>query len=322
VIVDCAVYERGCRRPGTLALEEAYEACRAEDAFVWIGLVEPSADEFDSVRREFELHELAVEDAIEAHQRPKLEVYGQSLFVVLKTARYVDEALEFGEIMLFIGDGFVVSVRHGEASELHGVRLRVEERPDLLRAGTGAVLYAVLDRVVDDYEPVVWRLDAKVEALEEEAFTSGGRADLGERIYSLEREVLEFRRAIVPLREWVERLVRGGLPLDDGELRDYFRDVHDHLLREAERVDAFRDLLSTVLQANLIQVSVRQNEDMRRISAWLAIVAIPTIITGIYGMNFQNLPGNHSSVGLPSALALMIVVCVVLYRYFRRAGWL
>jgi magnesium transporter len=203
VIVDCAVYEGGRRRDGELALEDAYEAL-GPDSFVWIGLYEPSEEEFDSVRREFDLHELAVEDAIKAHQRPKLELYGDSLFLVLKTARWESGDVELGEILLFVGDGFIVSVRHGETA-LHDVRLRLEERPDLLKCGPGAALHAIVDRVVDDYEPVVAQLDAAIKEVEAEVF-SGGRANPAERIYTLKREVLEVHGAAVPLlgpcRSW------------------------------------------------------------------------------------------------------------------------
>jgi magnesium transporter len=322
MIIDCAVYEDGHRQAGELALDSAYEASRRDNAFVWIGLFEPTEEEFDAVRREFALHELAVEDAINAHQRPKLEMYDDTLFVVLKTCRYVEaeERVELGEIMLFIGDGFVVSVRHGTTSELHGARLSMEKRPDLLGCGPGAVLYTILDRVVDDYEPVVAGIDAHIEEVERDAFKPSENPT--ERIYSLEREVLELRRGTMPLCEAVDRLARGRFDLIDNELRSYFRDVHDHLLRITDRIESFRDQLASVLQANLIQVTVRQNEDMRKISAWLAIVAVPALVTGVYGMNFNNLPGGSWRFGFPIALVGMLVVCAGLFRYFRRAGWL
>ncbi len=196
MIVDCAVYEEGCRREGELALEDAY-ASLGPDAFVWIGLYEPNEYEFESVRHEFELHELAVEDAIKAHQRPKLEIYGDTLFLVLKTARWEDDDVQLGEILLFVGDGFIVSVRHGETA-LHDVRLRLEERPDLLRCGPGAVLHAIVDKVVDDYEPVVEQLEASIKEVEVQVFSSG-RTNPAERIYTLKREVLEVHGAVVPL---------------------------------------------------------------------------------------------------------------------------
>jgi magnesium transporter len=322
VIVDCAVYEDGCRRGGTLALEDAYEASLREGAFVWIGLHEPSAEEFDSVRREFDLHELAVEDAIKAHQRPKLEIYGESLFLVLKTARYLEaeETVEFGEIPVFIGDGFIVTVRHGETA-LHDVRLRMEERPDLLRSGPSAALYAIVDRIVDDYAPVAAGLDRDIREVEGEVF-SDARSNPAERIYKLKREVLELHDAVAPLVSPVDRLARGHHDLIHEDVRAYFRDVHDHLLRVVAEVESFRDLLTSVLTANLTQVSVRQNEDVRRISAWAAMIAVPTMIAGIYGMNFTHMPELDTRFGYPIVLGVIVVACASLYAYFRRIGWL
>jgi magnesium transporter len=324
VIVDKALYENGLRRPGELDLEQMYEACRTPECFAWIGLFEPTEDEFDSVRREFNLHELAVEDAIKAHQRPKLEVYEDehSLFIVLKTARYVEggPAVETGEIQVFLGDGFIVTVRHGE-TKLHDVRLQLEKRPELLRLGPGAALHAIIDRVVDDYAPVVGALDSDIRQLEAEVF-SDRRTDSTQRIYTLKREVLELYDAVAPLNEPLDRLERFDFPLIPKELRPYFRDVRDHVIRYVREVDAFRELLTSILAANLTQASVRQNEDVRRISAWAAIVAVPTLITGIYGMNFEHMPELGWTFGYPLAVAVMALVCIALYRNFRRAGWL
>jgi magnesium transporter len=326
VIVDCAIYEDGERRAGDLDVAEAARAACDETnpGFVWLGVHEPTSDEFDAVRREFDLHELAVEDAIEAHERPKLEVYGETLFVVLKTVRYIDseEVIRSGEIMLFVNPTFVITVRHGDASDLHPVRETVERRPDLLRCGPGAVLHAVIDRVVDDYEPAVQGLEIDIQQVEEQVFSEDHAQNPAQRIYRLEREVLELQRAVVPLAAPVDRLARGHFDLVSPELRDYFRDVHDHLLRVAGRVDAFRDLLGSALQANLTQVTVRQNADMRRISAWVAILAVPTMIAGIYGMNFEHMPELSWRFGYPGVLLLIVVACALLYRRFRRSGWL
>jgi magnesium transporter len=330
MIIDCAVYQQGKRRPGTLALEQAYEAACEPGAFVWIGLYEPDEHEFDSVRREFSLHELAVEDAITAHQRPKLEVYDDTLFVVLKTARYLEaqESVEFGEIMLFIGPQFVVAVRHKPASELRGVRKQIEDRPDLLRSGPGAVLYAIMDRVVDDYLPVIDGLDKDIQEVEREVFSEAG-SNPAERIYMLKREVIEFHQSTAPLVEPLDRLARRPFALLHQDMGEYFRDVEDHLLRVVERVAGFRDLLTSVLEANLTQVGVRQNEvamrqnaDMRKISAWVAIVAVPTMIAGIYGMNFEYMPELRWVVGYPLALLVMLAASSLLYRAFKRNGWL
>jgi magnesium transporter len=325
MIVDCALYQDGRRRDGELELDEAYEAAQEDGAFVWIGLHEPSEPEFDSVRREFELHELAVEDAITAHQRPKLEVYGESLFVVLKTVRYDDEreAVEIGEIMLFIGADFVVAVRHGEGSGLGEVRRKLEQKPDLLACGPGAVLHAVMDRVVDDYLPVVQGLDVDIEQVEGQVFSaSRGNESPTERIYKLEREVLSFHRAATALLEPLGRLSRGTYGQIHPDLTAYFRDVHDHLSRVADQISDFRELLDSILEANLTQVGIRQNEDMRRISAWVAIAAVPTMIAGIYGMNFDHMPELRWPFGYPLVVVVMTVTCGLLYRSFRRNGWL
>ena len=323
MIVDCAVYQSGHREPGTLDLDQVAAACRRTDAFVWIGLYEPTDEEFDTVAREFGLHELAVEDAVTAHQRPKLEMYDQSLFIVLKTARYVDEleVVQFGEIQIFVGDGFVVHVRHGEASPLAEARRRVEQRPDLLKFGPGAVAHAIVDKVVDDYAPAIAGIENDISEVEYEVFSDSGTNPV-ERIYKLKREVLELHGATVPLVEPLDDLTRRSFALVPDDLDEYFRDVHDHLLRIVQRVVTDRDLLSSVLEANLTRVSVRQNEDMRKISAWVAIAAVPTMIAGLYGMNFEHMPELESTYGYPVVLAFMATVCVLLYWRFRRSGWL
>ena len=323
MIVDCAVYQSGHREPGTLGLDQVAAACRRKDAFVWIGLFEPTDEEFAKVTREFRLHELAVEDAVRAHQRPKLELYDESLFIVLKTARYVDETevVQFGEIQIFVGDGFVVHVRHGEASPLAEARRRVEQRPDLLQFGPGAVAHAILDKVVDDYAPVIAGIENDISEVEYEVFSESGTNPV-ERIYKLKREVLELHGATVPLVEPLDQLTRRSFALLPEDLDKYFRDVHDHLLRIVQRVATARDLLSSVLEANLTRVSVRQNEDMRKISAWVAIAAVPTMIAGLYGMNFEHMPELESTFGYPLVLAFMATVCGLLYWRFRRSGWL
>ena len=325
MIVDCAMYEDGVRRAGDLGLEAAAKAAYDPGAgFVWLGVHEPTAEEFDAVRREFDLHELAVEDAVEAHERPKLEVYGETLFVVLKTVRYIDheEVVRSGEIMLFVNPTFVITVRHGEGSDLHPVREQIEKRPDLLRCGPGAILHAVIDRVVDDYEPAVQGLEIDIQQVEEQVFSEEHASNPAQRIYRLEREVLEMQRAVRPLAAPVDRLARGHFDLVSPELRDYFRDVHDHLLRVASRIEGFRDLLGSALQANLTQVTVRQNADMRRISAWVAILAVPTMIAGIYGMNFEHMPELTWTYGYPAVLVVIALISGLLYRHFRRSGWL
>jgi magnesium transporter len=327
MIVDCAVYENGERRKGSLKLGEAYEAGRnngdgAKGKFVWIGLKEPSPEEFDSVAREFHLHELAVEDAIKAHQRPKVELYDETLFVVLKTARYHDdtETVEIGEILVFVGNGFVVTVRHGP-TKLDEVRKKSEERSDLLACGPGAVLHAIIDRVVDDYEPVVAGIEDDIEELEADVF-SAQRTNPTERIYKLKREVLEMHRATAPLIDPLDKLARGHYEVIHEDIHEYFRDVYDHVLRANETVDGFREMLNGILDANAAQVGVRQNDDMRKISAWVAIAAVPTAIAGIYGMNFEHMPELTWTFGYPMALILMAIICLLLWRNFKRVGWL
>jgi magnesium transporter len=325
LIVDCAVYQAGKRRPGELRLGEAFEACQQDGAFCWLGLYEPGPEEFEAMRREFDLHELAVEDAIKGHQRPKIELYDDTMLVVLKPVRYIDseELIETGEIILFVNKTFVVSVRRREASALGEVRRKLDNRPDLLAHGPGAVLYAIMDKVVDDYAPVADGLERDIEEIEEQVFsTDRQRVNPAERIFSLEREVLEYHRALAPLAGPVGRLASGEFELARGELQSYFRDVHDHVLRDAEREVGFRALLSSILQANLTQVQVRQNEDMRRVTAWVAIIAVPTMIAGIYGMNFEHMPELKWKLGYPAVLALIVLICIVLYLRFRAAGWL
>jgi magnesium transporter len=323
VIVDCAIYEDGRRRDGSVDLHDAYRACRRGGNFAWIGMYEPTEQEFESLRREFDLHPLAVEDAVHAHERPKLEVFDGMVFIVLKTVRYVDseEVLELGEILIFLGEDYILTVRHGKASALKPVREALESDPELLKHGPGAVLHAIVDRVVDDYAPALDGLREDIEQVENEVF-SQDRTNPAERIYRLKREVLEFNHAAAPLVDPIDRLARGHYELVHPEVRAYFRDVNDHLIRVHEQVEGYRDLLTSILQANLAQVTVRQNDDVRRISAIVAILAVPTLLAGIYGMNFEHMPELGWTFGYPLVLAVMLTICTLLYRFFRRAGWL
>ncbi len=322
-IVDCALYEDGERTD--VSLDHAHEAYLRDGAFVWIGLHEPTPDELDAVTREFNLHELAVEDAIKAHQRPKLERYADVSFLVLKTARYVEpDEVEFGEILLFVADDFVVSVRHGEGVPLHGVRIKMEHRSELLKCGPMAVVYAILDEVVDAYAPVMDALERDIEEVEAQVFAVDrprSTQRTAQRIYALKREAIDFARAVTPLVEPIERMTTGTTRVPEG-LATYFRDVQDHLIRLSGRIEALRELLTSVLQANLAQVGVRQNEDMRKISAWVAILAVPTMLAGIYGMNFDDMPELRWQLGYPGVLALMLTLCFALWRYFKKVGWL
>jgi magnesium transporter len=323
MIVDNAIYVEGRRSETPRSLEETYEACRKSKGFAWIGLYEPTEEEFESVAGEFDLHELAVEDAIAAHQRPKIERYGHSVFVVLKSARYRDETetVEFGEIHAFVGDEFIITVRHGEASELHEVRERLEKDPDLLRRGPAAVLYAIMDRVVDDYAPVSEGLETDIEEIEAAVF-GGDDAGVSRRIYALSREVIGFRRASHPLNEMLESMIEGKVYDFDSELHRYLRDVQDHALKVTEQVEAFRELLSNILSVNLTLVSINQNDEVKKISAWAAILFAPTLVAGIYGMNFEVMPELTWAFGYPFALALMVFTAILLHLIFKRAGWL
>jgi magnesium transporter len=245
------------------------------------------------------------------------------VFLVLKTARYVDptEVIELGEVLVFLGEDFLITVRHGEASSLTPVRERLDAQPKRLKHGPSSALHAILDQIVDDYQPAIEGLDTDIDEVEEQLF-SGERVNPAERIYRLQREVLSFRKATAPLVEPLDKLARGHYMQIHPEVRDYFRDVNDHLIRVREQLDAMHDLLSSSLQANLAQVAVRQNEDMRKISAWVAIAAIPTAVAGIYGMNFEHMPELRWEYGYPAVIAFMALVCSFLFVRFKRAGWL
>ena len=326
MIVDSALYRDGVRVPVDCDkddLARLRDEARDTDDFVWVGLHEPGAAELDRVAQLFELHPLAVEDAVRAHQRPKLERYDDGLFLVLKTLWYVDEedAVETGEINLFVGRNFVVSVRHGEGTELHAARLDLERRTAVLGHGPSAVVYAICDRVVDGYEEVSHQLEIDVDEVEESVF-SPSRTQDSQRIYVLKRELAEVRRAVNPLREPMKRFATGSVPLVSQEAAPFFRDVTDHLIRVSENIETLDALLSTAFEAHLARIQVQQNEDMRKISAWVAIAAAGTLVAGIYGMNFDRMPELHWHYGYAWALGLMAVSSLVLYRFFKRSGWL
>jgi len=333
VIVDKAIYRNG-RRQGCGDLSDELDALRLhQDGFLWIGLEDPTDQEFGLVEEELQLHPLAVEDAVKGHQRAKIERYESSLFIVLKTLRYIEATsdIETGEVMLFIGDRFVVTVRHGKGNPLAGVRQRLEAMPERLRLGTMTVLHAVMDSVVDNYTLVDREVRQDLEQIEQQVFSSEAGGDAN-TIYRLKREVLEFRRASQPLADTLAQFmdpVRGS-PVKK-ELRPFFRDVADHLRLVNDHVESYDRLLTDVLSAHLASVGVKQNEDMRRISAWVAIAAVPTMIAGIYGMNFQYIPELEASVhvdgrevyyGYFVAVAVMAGACIGLYRAFKRSGWL
>ncbi|MGI8632382.1 MAG: magnesium and cobalt transport protein CorA [Solirubrobacterales bacterium] len=324
MIVDCAHYCDGARQnDGALDLEEAGRLARsAGEDFVWVGLLEPDHALLDRVARQFDLHPLPVEDARQAHQRPKLEEYGEAVFMVLRSARYDDEReeIDFGEIHVFAGPGYVVTVRHGQACELGPARKRLEDKPDLLAHGPAAVVWAVLDVVVDGYFPVADGLDTDVTEVEEQVFTN--RDHPTERIYFLKREVLQFHRAVWPLLRPLGRLEAGEVLASEDAITSYYRDVADHARRIEEVISSMRELLDGVLQANATLLGLEQNETVQKISAWAAIIALPTLVSGIYGMNFENMPELGVSFGYPLAVGVMVALSAGVWRFFRSIDWL
>jgi magnesium transporter len=335
-VVDCAVYLDGRRSSDHFSPREALDKARGDggDGFVWIGLHEPTEQEFSGIAEVFGLHPLAVEDAIQAHQRPKLERYDDSLFTVFKTIRYVEhaeltatsEVVESGEVMVFTGRHFVITVRHGGHGSLRALRRRLEDNPELLAKGPSAVLHAIADHVVDDYLAVTDAVQNDIDEVEIDVFSAAqGKASRGGdtgRVYQLKREMLEFKRAVSPLLRPMQLLSERPMLLIDPEIQKYFRDVADHVSRVHEQVIGFDDLLNSILQANLAQATVAQNEDMRKITAWAAIFAVPTMITGVYGMNFDNMPELHWRYGYPMVLVTTLAICVAIHRGFRRNGWI
>ncbi|NUR59729.1 MAG: magnesium and cobalt transport protein CorA [Catenulispora sp.] len=326
MIVNCATYRGGRRVSAPADLSDALDqarSCGDPSAFLWLGLYEPEPDELDLVAREFGLHPLAVEDAMSAHQRPKIEHYKGSTFLVFKTLLEHDphHPLRLGEISVFLGDNFIVTVRHGDANPLSGVRKRIEGEPELLGNGPSAVLYAVADQIVDSYTRYAGLMQDSIDHLETEVF-SPVRGDYGGPIYALKRNAIVFARAVIPLVMPTKALVEGVEERVGKETFPYFRDVHDHVLRATEAAKEWNELLDHMLDADRSRVSVQQNNDMRRISAWAAILAVPTAIAGIYGMNFDDMPELHYHYAYYIVLGVMAVACVSVYILLKRAKWL
>jgi magnesium transporter len=322
-VVNCAAYVAG-RRIADVDVQDISEVLKHEEGFVWIGLHEPSEELLRQVQLEFGLHDLAVEDAHRAHQRPKIERYGDSLFVVLRTVqqREEHEDIHFGETHIFVGPRYVVAVRHRSSLTYTPVRARCEATPQLLQQGPGFVLYALMDYIVDQYFPVVDTLEDEVEALEEALFADTFNRETTERIYHLKRNLLDVKRCVSPLIDICNRLVRYDLELIPEASRPYFRDVYDHVIRINEMVDTNRELLTSALEANLSLISIGQNEVMKKLGGWVLILAVPTMIAGVYGMNFEFMPELKSPLGYPLAIGGMLAVCGSLYLYLKRAGWL
>ncbi|ARP73048.1 transporter [Streptomyces pluripotens] len=337
-IVQAALYRDGVRVSSPATLAETYRELRERaPGMAWIGLARPTGAQLQSLATEFDLHPLAVEDAMEAHQRPKLERYGDTLFVVLRAARYLDapEEVDFGELHVFVGPDFVITVRHGAAPDLSAVRHRMEGTPELLKLGPEAVLYAILDAVVDGYAPVVSGVQNDIDEIETEVFR--GDPEVSRRIYELSREMVEFQRATRPLVGMLHGLMAGFDKYEtDEELQRYLRDVADHVTHISERVDSFRQALTEILTVNatlvtqqqnaemraLAEAGFEQNEEIKKISSWAAILFAPTLVGTIYGMNFSHMPELHWVFGYPFAIVLMAVVCASLYIIFKRRDWL
>jgi magnesium transporter len=322
-VVACAAYAGGCR-VADVAIEDISEVLTQHDRFVWIGLYEPDEPLLKEVQAEFGLHDLAIEDAHLAHQRPKLERYGDSLFIALRTAQPDREQgrIAFGETHLFVGARYVVSVRHGASLSYADVRTRCEASPQLLAKGPGFVLHAIMDFVVDQYFPIVDSLEDDLETLEAHIFGDAVNRDTTMRIYTLKRDLLEIKRGVSPLVDICNRLMRTDLDLIPDDARPYFRDVYDHAIRLSEKVDGLRELLGTALEANLSLTTIAQNEATKRITGWAAIFAIPTMIAGVYGMNFEFMPELRWRWGYPVVVAVTVSLCGILYYRFKRSGWL
>ncbi|WP_322755875.1 magnesium and cobalt transport protein CorA [Frankia sp. Cas3] len=330
-VVACHVYRDGARDPQPIHHTDALRVARDHHrgGFAWLGLYEPSAADLSNIADVYSLHPLAVEDAVTAHQRPKLERYGETLFVVLKTACYVEheeltatsEIVHTGEVMVFLGRDFIVTVRHGEHGGLQALRSRLEKQPEMLRLGPSAVLHAICDQIVDDYLVVTEKIEVDIDTIEGSVFRRSTRPDAS-KVYQLKREVLELKHAVTPLAAPVRALTEPGVGRIPPRIQEYFRDVADHLELVTERIARFDELLSSIIQATLTQVTIAQNEDMRRISAWVAIAAVPTAVAGIYGMNFDHMPELRQAWGYPAVLCLMATICFALYRSFKRNGWL
>jgi magnesium transporter len=322
-VINCAAYADGSRLANVKITDINKLLCQ-EDKFVWIGLHEPDEALLAEAQQQFGLHDLAVEDAHRAHQRPKIESYGDSIFIVLRTAQMAEDNQQvlFGETHFFVGANFMVTIRHGSTISYGAVRNRCESTPHLLRNGPSFALYAVMDAIVDQYFPVINSLSEELEKVEANVFNGKTSRDSITQIYQLKRELLEVKHAISPLIDICNRLFRFDSVLIKEETKPYFRDIYDHAIRLNEMVDNNRELLTSVLEVNFSLISISQNEVSKKFAGWAAILGVPTMIAGIYGMNFSNIPELNWRFGYPAILGFTVVVCVGLYRHFRRSGWL
>lgn len=322
-IVNCAAYCKG-RRIANVDTNEISHVLEQNDKFIWIGLHEPEEELLRKVQSELNLHDLAIEDAHNAHQRPKLESYGDTLFIVLRTAQmnFKEHHIDFGETHFFLGNNFLVNVRHGSSLSYTEVRSRCERTPDLLGKGPGFALYAVMDSIVDQYFPVIDALEQELVEVEAQIFDEKPSRETTQRIYELKRELLEVKRAISPLPDICNRLMRFDIRLIPDDIRPYFRDVNDHTLRINEMLDNTRELVTAALEANFSLTSIAQSEVSKKFAGWAAIIGVPTMVAGIYGMNFKDMPELNWPYAYPVILAITFGLCVILYIFFRRSGWL
>ncbi len=321
MLINCVAYQNG-KKIGEIPVEEISDALARPGCFVWVGMVDATVEELECMQAEFELHPLAVEDALVGEQRPKIEEYGESLFAVMRPVEIVDGELQIGELAVFVGPNYVLSVRRGSSHGFHDVRARCEREPELLRNGSGFVLYALMDAVVDRYFPVMDAMENRLETIEEQIFEKDAQRANIEQLYELKREVLRFRHAVNPLTATAGKLHSGRVPRAVQDCGDYFRDVYDHLHRINISIDAIRDTINTAIQVNLSMVAIDESEVNKRLAAWAAIFAVATAFAGIWGMNFEHMPELRWKYGYPVALATMVGVCLYLYRRFRKSGWL
>jgi len=321
-IINCAAYAEG-KRIADVSIGDVQNFLKNENQFVWIGLFEPKAEMLDQVQKQFNLHELAVEDAHRAHQRPKVEQYADSIFVVLRTAQINQEQhIEFGETHFFVGDNFIVVVRHGSNVPYTEVRTRCESTPELMKKGQGFVLYAVMDFIVDRYFPVVQELELKLESIEDKIFKDKPSRETTEQIYDLKRELLEVKRAISPLIDICNRLMRFEIKCISDETKPYFRDVYDHAVRINEMVDNTREMLNGAMDANFSLISIAQSDVSKKFAGWAAIIAVPTMVAGFYGMNFKFMPELEWHYGYFFVILVTLSLCITLYYFFKKSGWL
>lgn len=320
-VINCAAYSEGLRVEN-VDLDNISEVLKRPGQFVWVGLHEPSNDMLKKIQAEFGLHDLSIEDAHRAHQRPKIETYGETIFLVLRTIEMKGTEIEMGETHFFLGKNFIVTVRHGSSLGYVDVRTRCESTPNFLRRGPGFALYALMDTIVDQYFPVVDALEQELESLEEKIFHEKFRRETTEKIYKLKQQLLEVKRAVSPLIDICNRLMRFDIQLIDEETRHYFRDVYDHAIRINEMVDNTREMLAAAMDSNLSLISISQSEVSKRFAGWAALIGIPTMVAGIYGMNFKFMPELEWRLGYPIVLGVTITLCVLLYFRFKRSGWL